>query len=243
MRPATVLVEIASALLLGNLRYYAHETPVIDFRDTSENVKIGVAYCVTPPEETQPKPHTFVCNVGHMKFPEDGNSDWITTNMHTYRMVESLARDSRAGIKGFVSQVIAEFHLKDKVMDENGKKIEKRTVRSVFLKHLLKEENSHNNNIQVRQVNLSAWDSEKSAHDWYVASRAHRDIVKMLKNGKSGSGALSSFSSLLAHLSPTPGHRMRWFAKCMNCGGLQTKYPDVRQCPKCGKDVKIRAYF
>ena len=76
-------------------------------------------------------------------------------------------------------------------MDENGKKIEKRTVRSVFLKHLLKEENSHNNNIQVRQVNLSAWDSEKSAHDWYVASRAHRDIVKMLKNGKSGSGALS----------------------------------------------------
>ena len=130
MRPATVLVEIASALLLGNLRYYAHETPVIDFRDTSENVKIGVAYCVTPPEETQPKPHTFVCNVGHMKFPEDGNADWITTNMHTYRMVESLARDSRAGIKGFVSQVIAEFHLKDKVMDENGKKIEKRAVRS-----------------------------------------------------------------------------------------------------------------
>ena len=123
MRPASVLVEIASSLLVGNLRYYAHETPVIDFRDTSQNVKIGVAYCVTPPNETQRKPHTFVCNVGHMKFPEAGNADWITTNMHTYRMVESLARDSRAGIKGFVSQVIAEFHLKDQEIDENGKKV------------------------------------------------------------------------------------------------------------------------
>ena len=73
MRPATVLVEIASALLLGNLRYYAHETPVIDFRDTSENVKIGVAYCVTPPEETQPKPHTFVCNVSYLRVLQDVN--------------------------------------------------------------------------------------------------------------------------------------------------------------------------
>jgi len=128
MRPAYFFTEVASAILLGNLRYYAHETPVIDFRDVSDNIQMGVAYCVTPSEETQQKPHTFVCNVGHMKGPEKDNSDWIMTNMHTYRMIESLARDSRAGQKGFVSQVIAEFWIKDNVKDENGKDVVKQSV-------------------------------------------------------------------------------------------------------------------
>ncbi len=145
VRPAAVLTEIASVMLLGKLRYYMHETPVIDFRDTSKHIRTGVAYCITPSEETQQKPETFVCNVGHMKFPEAGNADWISTNMHTYRMVESLANDSRAGEKGFVSQVISEFHIVDDELDKNGKKIQKR---------------------YVRQVNLSAWSHEKTAHDW-----------------------------------------------------------------------------
>lgn len=94
----------------------------------------------------------------------------------------------------------------------------------------------------VRQVNLSVWTDAKAAHDWYVSSQAHVDIVKMFKKGEIGQNSLSSFSSLLAHLSPTEGHPLRWFAKCEGCGALQTKYPDVSTCDRCNEPISMPYY-
>ena len=212
---ARSFLEMANQAMFGKLMFYLHETPILDLKD--ESVEVGVAYCVTP-KDAQQRPETFVCNVGHMDMMTPTCADWLTTNMHTYRMIESIANDPKAGSKGFVSQVIAEFHRKIPVKGDPKNKLRR----------------------VVRQVNLSAWASAKSAHDWYVASRAHRDIVTMLKSDRMGLGGLSTFSSLLAHLSATPGHKMRWFAKCSRCGGLQTKYPDVKTCPKCKSPVSMR---
>ena len=142
--------------------------------------------------------------------------------MHTYQMVKHLANDPRAGEKGFVTDVICEFWSPEK----KGKKADKKD-----------EERRH-----IRQVNLSAWSDPKSAHDWYVASRAHADVVKMLKSEKKGPGTISTFSSMLAHLTPTKGFPTRWFSKCKKCGALQKDYPKKTSCDRCGEDVTMR-YF
>eukprot|EP00939_MAST-03C_sp_MAST-3C-sp1_P002981 g2981.t1 len=211
-----ILINLASGTMHGKLRFYCHKTPIVDLED--EGVLTGISYCVTP-KDMQQKPAVFVCNVGHMKMMTENNSDWKTTNMHTYRMVQSLAADPEAGKKGFVSNVISEFHGVATSTSETGEEIK---------------------TPMVRQVNLSAWASAKSAHDWYVGNRTHRDIVKMLKNGKSGHGALSSFSSLLAHLSPTPGHPTRWIVKCEPCGAINRGYPETKRCHKCGRGISMR---
>lgn len=218
MIPANFLKNVASLLLYGDLSFYMHPRPVLTFDpNTGSRVDVGIAYCVTP-RDTQPKPGCFVCNVGHMDKPSTGDqSDWLMSNMHTYRMVKHLAEHPRSGERGFVSNVICEFW--------KGDQPSGRRRRDVDDRH------------QIRQVNLSVWSSGKAAHDWYVANRAHAETVRMLKRGEKGHGTLSTFSSMLAHLSPTSGFPVRWYVKCRACGNLQTRFPDETKCSRCGEEV------
>lgn len=36
---------------------------------------------------------------------------------------------------------------------------------------------------RIREVNMSGWTSDKAAHDWYVASGVHKEIVKKYYGG------------------------------------------------------------
>jgi len=246
--PAVGWTKVISTFMYGDIMYYIHHTPVFDMNyDNPKNprVEMGIgtwisthlslslslsphslthtnthkAYCSVP-RDGQREPKTFVCNVGHLEQPSLQDADWLQTNMHTYRMVKHLANDPRAGEKGFVADVICEFW-SPASKKKNGDKDDPR---------------------HIRQVNLSAWTNPKSAHDWYVASRAHADVVKMLKAEKKGPGTISKFSSMLAHLSPTKGFPTRWFSKCKSCGGLQKDFPKKKNCNRCGEDVTM-PYF
>lgn len=90
--------------------------------------------------------------------------DWASTNLHSLQMIKQLAQDERAGEKGFVGNFICEFPIIPTANDD--------------------ADADHDGGTKVtwRQVNLSAWTSDESAHDWYVASKAHVEMVKSLKS-------------------------------------------------------------
>ena len=54
------------------------------------------------------------------------------------------------------------------------------------------------NGFRVREVNLSAWTSEKAAYNWYKNSPAHKEIVSQHYGG-----GLENFTPLLASLKPS----------------------------------------
>ena len=104
----SVFVRAISYIGHPDTRYYFHPSPVARF--PGANVKLGIAYSVTPLDE-QRKPKVFQCNVGCM----ETDDDWVLTNRHTYKMLKQLSTDPNAGRKGFVVDFVAEFSENDPI--------------------------------------------------------------------------------------------------------------------------------
>ena len=87
-----------------------------------------------------------------------------------------------------------------------------------------------------KQLNLTAWASEQSAHEWYVNNDDHRAIVDAHR-----SGLLKSFKSTLARLKPAGP--IAWHNRCHECHALVAGYPESKYCKTCGTAVKPMPLF
>jgi len=90
----------------------------------------------------------------------------------------------------------------------------------------------------VRQLNLTAWVDDESAHDWYVNNAEHREVVDMYR-----SGLLASFSSMLARLHHAGGSPAKFHVRCLFCRALITDYPTQRFCRECGWEAQYMPLF
>ena len=84
--------------------------------------------------------------------------------------------------------------------------------------------------VLYKQLNLTAWASEKAAHDWYANNDDHWHVVTAHRTGM-----LSSFSCMLANL--VPAKKVRWDARCSNCNLISPNYPDAKFCNTCGSKL------
>ena len=87
-----------------------------------------------------------------------------------------------------------------------------------------------------KQLNLTAWESEQAAHDWYVHNEDHVEIVSMHR-----SGLLQSFACMLSQLTaPRP---IAYQNRCPACAALVAGYPRNRHCGQCGAAVRPMPFF
>ena len=174
--------------------------------DMGPRCDYGVALQINGSPQGQPK--VFQLNVAHL----DGD-DLVRTTTSTRDMMQEILQDPEVGEKGFVSDLVALFPL----AEENGK----RGSGPLFA---------------YREVNLSSWTSEKAAHDWYVNSPAHKQVVRDYKGRKN----FGSFSAMFAALSATPQRPLRWEVRCRGCKATcKTLTNDQAMvCPTCGKTVQ-----
>ena len=95
----------------------------------------------------------FLVYTGHFG---SSDYDYIRTSNATRLMMEELLNDPEAGAKGFVSDTVAIFPLKN-----GGAHIDHSTGERPL--HPLYKPVQYG--YQFREVNLSAWTSEKAAHE------------------------------------------------------------------------------
>jgi len=62
----------------------------------------------------------------------------------------------------------------------------------------------------AKEINISAWESSKAAHDWYAESSGHQNIMRQHTGG-----FLKTFGNLLASLEPTRPLRVQ--DRCRRC--------------------------
>lgn len=83
----------------------------------------------------------------------------------------------------------------------------------------------------TKEINLSAWESERDAYEWYAKSHGHQTIMK-----QHSSGALQTFGNLLT--SAKPSVPIRHQDRCMHCMRVvEARKFGVRaprQCGNCG---------
>ena len=113
--------------------------------------------------------------------------DFPETIHQTKIMLDELGADKESGNKGFVSDMVVVFKLKE---DSPAKK----------------------NGYDFREINFSAWTDDEASLNWYKQSQAHKDIVHDYYNA-----GLTSFSALLGRLKPDPETPLRWEVRCLNC--------------------------
>jgi cytochrome b involved in lipid metabolism len=86
----------------------------------------------------------------------------------------------------------------------------------------------------AKQINLSAWSSEKAAHDWYVKSQGHKHVMRDHAGGR-----LRTFGNLLASLKPMG--EIRHQDRCTRCARIvEDKVPGRRapaRCSFCGAET------
>uniref|UniRef100_A0A7S1FK40 Cytochrome b5 heme-binding domain-containing protein n=1 Tax=Noctiluca scintillans TaxID=2966 RepID=A0A7S1FK40_NOCSC len=63
----------------------------------------------------------------------------------------------------------------------------------------------------MKQVNLSSWETQQDAHDWYVQSKGHQKVLR-----QHSSGILRSFGNLLVSL--VPSEPLLHQDRCQRCG-------------------------
>lgn len=167
-----------------------------------DGATMGVAYLVKPRDGETGPPGVYHCNIGHM----DTHDDWVSTNSATFKMLQGLAQDPTAGQNGFCGDIVAEFPMYE--------------YKGAFGKVI---PSGH------RQLNFSAWRDQQAAHDWYMRSAAHKQIVKQYHKKE-----LSSFSATLAHLEPAKP--IRYQVRCRACKRM-VRESGVQQCPHCQADA------
>ena len=198
-RLGRLCVSIANMLAPHPVVYYCHPEATLDY----DGAPMGIAYYVGPSPLQQPKPTTFVCNVGALARGHDA----LAIAEGTYEMTRTLG-----DADGFVGQYLANI-----------------IVRKPLPASPLRAAASWlcSTHIEYKQLNLTAWTSGRAAHDWYVGSKAHGDIVRAHRTGM-----LTSFSSMLATLAPA--RPTRYDARCKDCHLVNPRYPESRVCPHCG---------
>lgn len=142
----------------------------------------------------------------------------MRTTTSTREMMQEILDDPESGDKGFVTDIVALFPLRG----QSGKR-------------------GAGKQYAFREVNLSAWTSERAAHDWYVHSPAHRKVVRNYKGRKN----FSSFSAMFASLTAAPDRPLRWEVRCRGCKTMCKTFTNdaVLTCPTCGKTVDPMPYI
>jgi hypothetical protein len=83
----------------------------------------------------------------------------------------------------------------------------------------------------MKQINLSAWESEQDAYEWYAKSPGHQRIIQ-----NHSSGALQAFGNLLTSTQPTAP--IRYQDRCQHCARVveSSKLGSCAplQCDLCG---------
>lgn len=210
------IISLCSLLSPTELMYYLHPTPIFNMGNRCD---YGIAYQVNG--EPQHRPQVFQYNVGHF-----GGSyyDLIHTTTATRDMMLELRDDPESGKKGFVSDMVAMFP----ILSTGGGK-----PHTIFHPNSLLAAVGYQQTeppYRVREVNISAWASEKAAHDWYVNSAVHQQIVQ---DYRGGSSSLKQFSTMLATLQSSPDKPIRWEVRCRRCVQLSPG-PGNGVCPHCG---------
>jgi hypothetical protein len=170
------------------------------FFRTDWNVSLGICAIVDGAHDV--KPDTFICNVGHIDCHRTG---WFEDICHTARstsaMVNEFSSSNRKEI-GLVSNVLC------------------------FVP-VFKEQFGPPS--WFKEFNFSAWQSDKHAHNWYVNSPAHKEIIHAHYNQQ-----LRVFGNILTSLKPFKP--LRWQGRCSECATIVEGYPEVREC-ECGAPV------
>merc|ERR1719215_758684 len=79
----------------------------------------------------------------------------------------------------------------------------------------------------AKEINLSAWESAKDAHNWYVSSAGHKNALH-----QHSSGILHTFGNLLASLQPT--QNIQHQDRCKQCSRLvEAREICVVASPRC----------
>lgn len=173
--------------------------------DLGPRCDVGIALQINGAPQHAPK--VFQLNVGHL---DEG--DLLRTTTSTRDMMVEILEDPSSGEKGFVTDIVALFPLEG----ESGKR-------------------GQSKKYAYREVNLSAWTSDKAAHDWYVKSPAHKRVVKSYKGRKN----FSSFSAMFASLSASVHRPLRWEVRCRSCKAMNKMATNDESipCATCGKVV------
>jgi len=172
----------------------------VPFFATGWNVSLGICAIVEGAESV--KPDTFVCNVGHIDCHRAG---WFEDVCHTARSTSAMVNEFESADKkniGLVSNVLC------------------------FVP-VWKEPNEPPS--WFKEFNFSAWQSDQHAHDWYVNSPAHKEIIQEHYNQD-----LRVFGNILTSLKPSKP--LRWQGRCSECASIVEGYPEVREC-ECGAPV------
>jgi len=187
--------------------YWTYPGPVMDLGPRCD---YGMAYQING--SPQLKPEVFQCNIGYMGINGQG-IDYLHTGSATRKMMAGLVDDPDSGRKGFVADIVAHFMIPSHhPAYKRGK-------------------------FSVREVNLSAWSSDKAAYEWYKSNDAHKQIVKQYY-----SGGLEGFSAMLASLRASPERPIRWDVRCKNCRHM-VHGPDPGLCPYCSRKVDPMPYI
>lgn len=219
------VLNLLNLLLPLQYKYYFYPTPVFDFGDA---VDYGVAFQVNG--DPQQQPTVFQHNVGHLGHSE---YDHVRTGTATRDMMWELINDPEAGKKGFVADTVAIFPL----YTGGARSVMPGAEALDYLRDYVNpsdEQIGRENIYKFREINLSAWSSEKAAYNWYKNSAAHKKIVKEYHNGD-----LQEFSAMLATLAPPPNKPIRWDTRCRNCHKMTGNDPGHNTCPHCNYTEKF----
>ena len=195
----TPLTNLLGLMAPEGIGYFLFPGPILQVH---EGADYGIAIQVNCPLEQQQKPEVFQCNIGYLEY-----DDVFETVSSTRDMIDELMEDKDSGTKGFISDLVAIFPLKQTSDITNKMKY------------------------NVREVNLSTWSSEQAAMHWYRNSNAHKKILANYY----GSG-MNSFSSMLAQLTPHKDKPIRWEVRCFQCKKM-VKGPHTTKCPYCEGDM------
>lgn len=86
----------------------------------------------------------------------------------------------------------------------------------------------------LKEVNLSVWETQKQAYEWYATSPGHRDVLQ-----QHVSGGLMTFGNLLTSLEPACS--LRYMDRCQTCArvveSMTVGEPPPLYCQVCGGDT------
>lgn len=208
-----IVVAIANVLSPRPVRFYCHPTACADHGD---GVEMGVAYFIYPggasQEEFEKK--------GRKMPPSHKPSTFVCNIGHM---------DREKDPKDWLRLGHSTIKMSDSLKLESA-------ATAGFCGQYLAEFPADRGG--VRQLNLTAWSDDKSAHDWYVNNEEHKRVVEWYRGG-----LLTTFSSMLARLHVAGGQAPRFHVRCVNCRALLTGYPEQRFCKECGWEGKYMPLF
>ena len=206
------LLRLCNYVIPNRLQYWMYPTPVLNLGPRCD---YGIAYQVNG--RPQQEPVVFQYNVGHFG---GSNYDYLRTSTATRDMMEELLDDPEAGKLGFVADTVAVFPLGrgGARTSEGADPVSAAAVGS----------NQANADMyHFREINLSAWTSQKAAFAWYKQSKTHKQIVKDYH-----SGDLEEFSAMLATLVPPAERPIRWEIRCRECRAMAVDRA-TNKCTSC----------